>query len=96
MIDSWTDLDYAQAAIDMLPGSVEEIAEFMAAQRITNKWADLAGSTECPLTRWIVKWVGYGGIGRNHVYLTPELDTKKRIRLPEAAVEYTRWVDGLP
>lgn len=34
MIDSWTDLDYAQAAIDMLPGSVEEIAEFLRDQGI--------------------------------------------------------------
>lgn len=30
----WTDIDYAQAAIDMLPGSVEEIAAFLRDHKV--------------------------------------------------------------
>lgn len=54
-IESWTDEDYALAAIDMLPGSVEEIEEFLRGQRITGK---RLGITECPIAVWMNRWTG--------------------------------------
>lgn len=51
----WTDLDYAQAAIDMLPGTVEEMREFFINQGIKG---DRGNPFQCPLARWVVRWVG--------------------------------------
>lgn len=63
----WTDLDYAQAAIDMLPGSVEEIVEFLKREGITGyKWS----GTHCPIAHWIQKWTGREDsyVGRFNAY----------------------------
>lgn len=53
----WTDLDYAQAAIDMLPGSVEEIVTHMRANRIilSQSWTD---GWSCPVAQWVHRWTG--------------------------------------
>ncbi len=67
-IASWTDIDYAQAAIDMLPdGSVEEIAEFLKVQRVKSVSVDKTKyCTTCPIAQWVNKWtdnivlVGFG------------------------------------
>ena len=46
----WTDVDYAQAAIDMLPGTVEEIEEFMRVQGIKNRTTPfITRSRSCPI-----------------------------------------------
>lgn len=64
----WTDLDYAQAAIDMLPGSVEEMAVFLRAQKIKGVPSD---SHSCPIAQWVRKWTGghvsVGGSGTVYV-----------------------------
>lgn len=52
---TWTDTDYAQAALDMLPGSVEEIAVFLRAHKIKGERGEMHG---CPIARWVQKWTG--------------------------------------
>ncbi len=57
-IAEWTDVDYAQAAIDMLPnGSVEEIAEFLRAQKIKGQLPDTQPCVGCPIAQWVNKWI---------------------------------------
>lgn len=54
-IESWTDVEYAQAAIDMLPGTVEEIKAFLRREGITGR---RMSGTMCPIARWVQKWTG--------------------------------------
>jgi hypothetical protein len=55
MAKEWTDKDYAQAAIDMLPGTVEEIAEFLRVHEIVgSRWS----AHRCPIAQWVQKWTG--------------------------------------
>lgn len=86
-IKNWTDKDYAQAAIDMLPGSVEEIEEFLRAQRIPSKWVGL----ECPIRRWVEKWTdGQAGAGWENVHVyTPN----SLLPTPEPVQAYILYVD---
>lgn len=51
----WTDQEYAQAAIDMLPGSVEEIVEFLRVHKIKG---ESIRAFDCPIARWVQKWTG--------------------------------------
>lgn len=67
-IENWTDVDYAQAAIDMLPGSVEEIEEFLRVNGI--KRAGRRGDT-CPIAVWVKRWTGGSCFaGRSFIYPT--------------------------
>lgn len=53
-IKDWTDKDYAEAALDMLPGSVEEIVELFRTHNLKNNY----GASDCPLAQWVKKWTG--------------------------------------
>src|SRR5688572_26310225 len=53
----WTDLDYAQAAIDMLPGSVEEMRWFLKDQGIKGHRTNPRDRCRtCPIAQWVNKW----------------------------------------
>ena len=86
-IETWTDVDYAQAAIDMLPGTVEEIKAFMPAQKVSNRWVGCL----CPIDQWVNKWTDSGcwtthtGVGTHTGY----------VHLPIPVREYIDWVDGI-
>ena len=54
-MEVWTDRDYAQAALDMLPGSVEEIAVLLRAHGIKG---EAGRAFSCPIARWVQKWTG--------------------------------------
>lgn len=54
-IADWTDLDYAQAAIDMLPGTVEEIRTFFVTEEVTGL---RCGAQLCPVAIWLARWTG--------------------------------------
>lgn len=83
----WTDVDYAQAAIDMLPETVEEIVEFLRAQGEPSKWTDHG----CPIGRWLRRWVD----GRaNSGYSTYRVGTSNH-NMPAHVQEYVRYVDGV-
>lgn len=48
-----TDLDYAQAAIDMLPESVDEIAAFFRVHKIKGR---RQSAFHCPIANWVMRW----------------------------------------
>lgn len=88
-ISSWTDLDYAQAAIDMLPGTVEEIDALMRVHGIENKSRLYPRTSTCPIAQWVNKWTGGGWIGiydttcRGHI----------QVSYPEAVRQYVIYAD---
>lgn len=86
-MSDWTDIDYAQAAIDMLPGSVDEIEEFLRDQKIKSVWQ----GGICPVNRWVEKWTDW------HAYVGfSTLSTKlsgSTVQLPEPVREYILKVD---
>lgn len=51
----WTDTEYAQAALDMLPGGVEEIAAFLRTHKIKG---ERTRAFDCPIANWVRKWTG--------------------------------------
>ena len=55
-IENWTDIDYAQAAIDMLPGTVEEIRAMLADQGIKRSKPGVSIVRGCPIGQWVNKW----------------------------------------
>lgn len=86
-----TDVEYAQAAIDMLPGTVEEIVEFLAAQKIESKWI----GCKCPITRYVDKWVdGNTGMGTFTLSLYQRHVHMGRLDVTPAVRDYVRYVDG--
>lgn len=89
-IASWTDVDYAQAAIDMLPGTVEEIVEWMRVHRIENKWQTPRTST-CPVVQWINKWTEAEWVGLFKTAYIPR--TSSEIVYPNAVVRYVEYAD---
>ena len=93
-IENWTDVDYAQAAIDMLPGTVEEIEEFLRAQGIQNK-RTYPRSQTCPIARWINKWAGvaYIGAGWDEAYLGADTSTEVYVNLPEYVGDFIQYAD---
>ena len=89
----WTDIDYAQAAIDMLPGTVEEIEEFLRAQGIKNKkapdWREFR-SRSCPVAQWVNKWTEAStGVGFSFATVTGQ----DPILLPESVRDYIIYAD---
>ena len=84
----WTDRDYAQAAIDMLPETVEEIDELMRVHGIKNKKAQWR-STTCPVAQWVRKWTG-GRDSVNFDYATGEWGS---VYIPYAVREYIFHAD---
>jgi hypothetical protein len=82
-----TDLEYAQAAIDMLPGSVEEIDAFLRAQKILPRWKN----GYCPIERWVGKWTGEENPAVGHLTIAGDIPT------PTEVSAYMFWVDrGCP
>lgn len=84
----WTDLDYAQAAIDMLPGSVEEIEEWMKLHEVKG----VANShTRCPVAKWTERWTGKQmSIGVEDMRVRYE---EAKLPLPEPVTLYIMAVD---
>lgn len=85
----WTDLDYAQAAIDMLPGTVEEIEEFLERQGIKNKRVYLRSST-CPIAQWVQRWTGNPAsyVAWHYVEVGGE-----QMQLPDPVSDYILYAD---
>lgn len=83
-----TDLEYAQAAIDMLPGSVEEIDVFLRAHKIKPTWK----CGQCPIDRWLSKWVDHG-YPTTYTTLFEAMVYQGRISLPAPVSDYIAWVD---
>lgn len=90
-LDEWTDLDYAQAAIDMLPGSVEEIEEWMKMHGIKNTY-NHPRTKNCPIAQWVNKWTGGGWIGVFE-YAEPFRGDGDRVRYPRIIIEYVNHAD---
>ena len=80
---SWTDVDYAQAAIDMLPGTVEEIEEFMRVHKIKGQ---PNSSRLCPVANWMMRWTG-GAVSVGFDTGGP-LTALERVAIPEAVREF--------
>lgn len=78
----WTDLDYAQAAIDMLPESVEEIEVFLASHGIKSRWERF----DCPIDRWVKKWTDHD-VATGWTTLIV-MDTDQDVYLPPAVEAY--------
>lgn len=88
-MNEWTDIDYAQAAIDMLPESVEGIAEFLQAQGIRGI---PNSSTRCPISLWVEKWMGRtASTGADQT--GPITSGNPRIDLPTHVREFILAVD---
>lgn len=91
MAREWTDVDYAQAAIDMLPGTVEEIEEFLRAQGIKNKPSPMrfSRSRSCPIALWVSKWTDTpAGAGFSFVNVDGE-----SFLIPESVRDYIIYAD---
>ena len=86
-VESWTDVDYAQAAIDMLPGTVEEIEEFLPQQKIKNQWVNHS----CPIERWVSKWTD-GRVWTAWIAVEVGRDGEE-VELPVAVCDYILAVD---
>lgn len=84
----WTDLDYAQAAIDMLPGSVEEIEEFLKAQRL--RGID-QGAYNCPVAKWVSRWTGERSA--SGVWQCWPNDDAEEVRLPRPVSDFVLAFD---
>ena len=94
MAKEWTDVDYAQAAIDMLPGTVEEIEEFLRVHGIKNQPTHPRSHT-CPIAQWINKWAGvaYISTGWDEVYLGADASTDVYVSLPEYVGDFIQYAD---
>lgn len=68
-IADWTDLDYAQAAIDMLPGTVGEIVRTLRANEIKGHRSD---AHHCPIARWVNRWVGSDTVTVSQSFIYPQ------------------------
>lgn len=88
-IENWTDRDYVQAALDMLPDDVEDIKAFLKTQRVKGAPRD---SYYCPIAQWIMRWTdhsadtNYKGVLINN--------QKKRIPLPFEASDFIYALDS--
>lgn len=94
MTREWTDLDYAQAAIDMLPGSVEEGIKFLRAQKIQNKRSvsRTGRSSTCPISQWVRKWTDTNNVytGWSNTYVRNEA-----LKLPKHVQELILELDRI-
>lgn len=54
-VTEWSEADYARAALDMLPDTPEEIAEFFRVQGIKG---ERGNCWTCPIARWVSRWAG--------------------------------------
>lgn len=54
-IANWTDKNYAQAAIDMLPDDPYAIGPFLARQEVQARGR--RDACECPINQWVSKWI---------------------------------------
>ena len=89
----WTDVDYAQAAIDMLPGTVEEIDAWMKVHGIKNlPPGNGARSCVCPIAQWIRRWTGTESTA-GYEYAAAVLG--QVIALPKPVQQYILWADSL-
>ena len=88
----WTDVDYAQAAIDMLPGSVEEIDLFLSTQDLgPTRQRD---GNRCPVARWVSKWVGHTVYaGTYSVYMGESVGEGEGVGYPESVWRYVARYD---
>ena len=86
----WTDVDYAQAAIDMLPGTVEEIEAFMKTHGIKNRTTPfITRSRSCPVAQWVSRWTdGKAGAGFSFVNVDGE-----GFSIPEPVRDYIIYAD---
>lgn len=92
-IASWTDVDYAQAAIDMLPGTVEEIEEFLAAQKIGPTCR--RDGNRCPIAKWVIKWTGHVVYaGTYNVYMGEHVGQGQMIPYPEPVWRFISRYDS--
>ncbi len=91
-IESWTDVDYALAAIDMLPDTVEEIVEFL---RVHGIRGTSHSAEQCPIALWVQRWTGndYPGgewVTCNRVVVgrSDEIDVPTPVSVHDFVVEY--------
>ena len=89
-IESWTDVDYAQAAIDMLPGTVEEIDAWMKNYRIKNNPGVHPRSAHCPIAQWIRRWTNTEVIHVGFSYV--QVDGAE-VRVPDHITRYIYAID---
>ena len=89
-VESWTDVDYAQAAIDMLPGTVEEIDAFMKTHGIKNRTPiTIPRSLDCPLAQWVSRWTEV----KTHVGFSWVTMGGESLPLPESVRDYIIYAD---
>jgi hypothetical protein len=86
-LTDWSDADYAQAALDMLPDTAEEIAEFFLVQGINGErrkcWS-------CPVAVWLERWTGrLVEVGWSQAYVGDEV-----LALPQAAAKFISRFDS--
>lgn len=98
-IENWTDVDYAQAAIDMLPGTVEEIREMLANQGITRSKRGVPIIKGCPVGQWVNRWTDHPA-AVNHFtahpfYLGGGLGGGWSVSLPDPVQEFILEFDRL-
>ncbi len=54
VIKEWTDLDYARAALDLLPETPEDIARFLRVHGIHGRRPE--NGWTCPIAKWVHRW----------------------------------------
>lgn len=88
----WTDLDYAQAAIDMLPGSVEEIAEFLRVNKVEGR---SHSGWNCPVANWVHRWTGEADsfVGRETLEVRGRYGKFQYLSLPQPVRQFIHHYD---
>lgn len=88
----WTDIEYAQAAIDMLPGTVEEIVVFLRGEGIVGQPNH---GTSCPIARWVQKWTGRPDSYMGHYNVYPcGYPTGHDVPVPLAVTDFVYLFDN--
>lgn len=90
-IESWTDVDYAQAAIDILPETVEEIDAWMTTHKIQNTKIHPRAVT-CPIAQWIRRWTDTNATAMGRTYATVNGEI---IPVPIEITKYVQYSDRL-
>lgn len=93
-IKGWTDREYVEAALDMLPEDVEEVGRFLRRQGVRESKVEMrAVCATCPIAQWVNKWtdreayVGYNIVSSDRRWSTWQLT------LPHSAKQFIRRWD---
>lgn len=97
-MSEWTDVDYAQAAIDMLPEDVEEIKEFLKRQGVRNSKINSSNICHtCPIAQWVGKWTDAPvDVGYSHIYECRPDENVLLVRMPRHVEQFIlKYGEGL-